>query len=73
MLDDPAAREDFKAALALALAHDLYDDPRGGLGPGDELAGVPAVGPYQAQRREGLMQRLQDRAGAVAVLDGGPW
>ena len=65
----PASGQNLKRALARGLANDLHDDPRGGLGPFHQLAGIPAVGPHQADRRERLAHRVEHRTGAVAVLD----
>jgi hypothetical protein len=55
-----ATRADFQRQLRLELAG----------GPGDELAGVAAVGPGQLDRREGPPQVPQQRPGGVAVLHG---
>src|SRR6185503_20023390 len=50
--------DDFQCQLRLELAR----------GPGDELAGVAAVGPGQLDRGEGPPQVPQQRPGGVAVL-----
>ena len=68
-LDDPASRQDLKAMLAFGLSHDLQSDSCGRLGPLDELAGVPAVGPHMRDGRVGLCQRGEDQAPAVTVSD----
>ena len=50
---------------------DLEGELEAGFGPGDELAGVAAVGPGQLHRGEGAAQVPQQRPGGVAVLDAG--
>jgi len=42
-----------------------------GLGPGGELAGVPGIGPDQADTAAGTVAVPQQRPGALAVLDEG--
>jgi hypothetical protein len=42
-----------------------------GLGPGGEFAGVPGIGPDQADAPAGTVGVPQQRPGALAVLDAG--
>lgn len=68
-LHHPAPWQHLEGTLSLGLAHDLKDDPYRGLGLRCELAGVPAVGPYEADRRERLLHRSEHGASTVTVLD----
>src|SRR5438477_171774 len=49
--------------------HDFDRQAKLALGPGDELAGVSAVGPGELDARERLAQVPQQRPGPVTVLD----
>jgi len=51
--------------------HDLEGELQGGRGPGDQLAGVAAVGPCEPDLGERLLQVPQQWPGRVAVLDAG--
>jgi len=50
---------------------DLEGELERGLGPGDQLACVPAIGPGQLDVGEGLAQVPQQGLGRVAVLHAG--
>ena len=43
-LDHPAAGQDFEGVQVIGAFDDLQGDPQRGRGPGDQLAGVAAVG-----------------------------
>lgn len=45
--NDPTARQDLEAGGVVAAFDDLHHDLVGGFGPGEEFAGVVAVGPGQ--------------------------
>ena len=71
-LHHPPAGQHLKGVQVIGPSDDLKSQFRLelGPGPGDELAGVAAVGPGQPDRREGPAQVPQQRPGGVAVLDG---
>ena len=52
-LDHPAAGQDFEGVQVIGPPDDLDGELERGLGPGDQLPGVAAVGPGQPDRREG--------------------
>jgi hypothetical protein len=72
-LDDPAAGQHLERVQVIRPFHDLQRQLRLelGLGPGDELAGVSAVGPGELDLGECLPQVPQQGPGTVAVLDPG--
>ena len=72
-LDDPAAGQHLEGVQVIGPLDDFQRQLRLelGLGPGDELAGVSAVGPGEPDRGECFPQVPQQRPGSVAVLDAG--
>jgi hypothetical protein len=71
-LDDPPAGQDLEGVQVIGPFDDFQGQLRlePGPSPGDELAGVAAVGPGQPDREEGPAQVPQQRLRGVAVLDG---
>lgn len=70
-LDHPSAGQHLEAPLYLFLADDVDDHAESFFGPGDEAAGVPAVGPDETDTGVGGMHLLAHRASPVSVLDAG--
>ena len=70
-LDDPAAGQGFERVQVIGAFDDLQGAVQRAGGPGDQLAGVAAVGPDQGDGAEPGGQAPQQRAGAAAVLDRG--
>ena len=70
-LDDPAAGQDLEGVQVRGAPDDLEGELERAGGPGDELAGVDAVGPGELDLGERLVQVPQQRPGGVAVLDAG--
>jgi len=66
----PPAGQDVEGAQVTGALDDLHPAVERVPGPGDELAGVAAVGPYQGDGAEVGGQPPQQRAGPVAVLHG---
>ena len=52
-LDDPPAGQDLEGVQVIGAPDDLDGELEGLLGPGDQLAGVAAVGPGELDRGEG--------------------
>lgn len=73
-LDDPAARQEFEVGQFGAMFDDLEPGaalrPQGA-NPGDERAGITAIGPDAAQPTEARGKHRQQQAGAIAVLHAG--
>lgn len=71
-LDDPAARQDHEAFRVVAALDDLHAR-HGNLGDGSrDLPGVVgAIGPDQFEPGKALADLVEDKGGAVAVLDAG--
>ena len=69
-LHHPPAGQDLKGVQIIGPFHDLQGQAQAGLGPGDQLPGVAAIGPGELDRGEGPPQVPQQRPGGVAVLDG---
>jgi hypothetical protein len=70
-LHDPAAWQDLEGVQVIGAFDDFQSELERGLGRGDELAGVAAVGPGEPDLGECLLQVPQQRLGGVAVLDAG--
>jgi hypothetical protein len=69
---DPSSTEYVLEVVdALALADDLHRQGENLGGPGDQLAGVAGIGPYQPDGRQPAAKPPQQPAAAVAVLDAG--
>jgi len=64
-LDDPAARQHLEGMQVIGAPDDGQGELERGLGPGDQLAGVDAVGPGKPDLGERLAQVPQQRPGRV--------
>jgi hypothetical protein len=69
--DRLSAVQDHEGGLSGQFRHDLDGESQPLGGPVDQFAGVAGVGPEQPDGREAGVQRPEQRAGAVAVLDVG--
>src|SRR5690606_37183143 len=67
-LDTPAVGQHDEADLSGQLGHDLHGDPEHGGGVVDQLAGVAAVGPHQADGRKDRADDPHQQMAGVAVL-----
>ena len=68
-LHDPAAAQ-HDEGMGGGAPDDLHSQPQVCVRPGDQLAGVAAIGPGQGHGAEAGAQPPRQRPGAVAVLDG---
>src|SRR6266487_4805740 len=64
----PPAGQDLEGVQVIGAFHDLQGQPQPGLGPGDRLPGVAAVGPGELDGGERAAQVPQQRFRGVAVL-----
>jgi hypothetical protein len=70
-LHDPPSRDDFEAALALPLAHDLKDPAAEAACPLEELACIRPVDPDLLQAWSAIMQPSEHQASPISVWDVG--
>lgn len=66
-LDDPAAGQHLEGVQVVRALNDLQGAVQRASRPGEQLAGVPAVGPDQGDGAVAGGQPPQQRAGAIAV------
>src|ERR1700693_3554624 len=70
-LHDPAPRQDYKPFDAYRPQHRLQQPSALTLDPGDQLAGIAAVGRDELQPRQQAGHLGQDQLGAVTILNVG--
>jgi len=68
---DPAFAQELKTSLLFQLTDNFQDPTTPAIEPGNQLAGVTAIGPHQRNGGKRRSRLDEQPLGSIAVLDGG--